>query len=82
MNPNIQLTNIPPAGQCIYTRCYCEENIYQLGKNIINNTNNTNNDPNINEQNELKYELYVVFMSNTSKLVTNKHNKRIEIHLC
>lgn len=30
--------NIPPATQCSYAACYCEENVYKLCENVAKNT--------------------------------------------
>ncbi|XP_050442358.1 protein N-terminal glutamine amidohydrolase [Adelges cooleyi] len=50
--------SIPLKSECIYTSCYCEENVWHLAKNILVANKNVSN-----------WKCYVVFVSNSNKCV-------------
>ena len=50
-------TNIPPAGQCSYAACYCEENVYKICQSLANT-----------EGGELT-KAWAVFVSNKKRVV-------------
>jgi len=49
---------IPKKSDCVYTPCFCEENIWHLAKSIMESNKNT---PDFN--------CYVIFLSNSKKCV-------------
>ncbi|XP_050525822.1 protein N-terminal glutamine amidohydrolase isoform X2 [Daktulosphaira vitifoliae] len=48
----------PSKKECIYTSCYCEENIWHLAKNILSANKNVS-----------EFKCYVTFVSNSNKCV-------------
>lgn len=55
---------------CIYTSCYCEENVYQICKKVVDNSTE------FNAKNEnYKSESFAVFITNKKKQAEIRYQK-------